>query len=232
MATRSIVRIIDSGQKNLKKCDLYHHCDGYPKGVGAELLYNFFNSDCKLEYYTVINHLIKNLNCEYCNGCSYLGIEYIYVINVTDKTLKVYSCYEENKNKNVLKYNGETFYLLFDNWQKEMEAPDFRKNINEKFKYDYPELTFEEIQDLNVFQRGGEKYFVKFNIKRYELFNTLRQPHFSEAWIGPENTEKSFYQRTLTNKDYWKGKKDYEVCFDTFEEAKKYAETFKKPVKI
>lgn len=88
MSTRCNI-VVKEGNK---KVYLYHHCDGYPSGVGIDLLdKNLFNK----WYYDIsyiVNKLIKATDddgYEYTSGI-HGDIEYLYVINVKKKEIKCY----------------------------------------------------------------------------------------------------------------------------------------------
>ena len=95
MSTRAHIIIRKSGQDDQF---VYHHCDGYPEGVGAELDNVFSNTN-----FTDVNKAVQeleNYNSQYRHN-SY-GIhgdeEYLYLVDLDAKTI---TCYE------VLKYDYE-----------------------------------------------------------------------------------------------------------------------------
>lgn len=83
MSTRCNIIVRD----DKRSFTLYHHCDGYPEGVGLDL-YNKFESRLKSEYkidaVTVVNELLKDeedKGYELTRGL-HADIEYLYEIDL------------------------------------------------------------------------------------------------------------------------------------------------------
>lgn len=80
---------------------LYHHHDGYPEGVGVELLMKVYPKLHDNHYYNdvedIVNMLIKDKDDDEFEYTSALhgDIEYVYEIDVDQKTIK---CFEWNWN--------------------------------------------------------------------------------------------------------------------------------------
>ena len=78
---------------------LYHHHDGYPEGVGVELLMKVYPKLHDNHYYNdvedIVNMLIKDKDDDEFEYTTALhgDIEYIYEIDVDQKTIK---CFEYN----------------------------------------------------------------------------------------------------------------------------------------
>lgn len=71
---------------------LYHHHDGYPQGVGYDLHTRLKNIEGGWYQQEIANSLVKDLNDEYeITSCVHGDIEYLYVINCKEKTLKCYA---------------------------------------------------------------------------------------------------------------------------------------------
>jgi len=101
MSTRSAVfrRNSDGSVKGV-----YHHFDGYPSGVGSELieLYEYFGGDAV----KMMQFIVDDLKCD---GYKQLGnkpyqsfdeadnimIEYIYVIDPTEQSIVMYGAFEQ-----------------------------------------------------------------------------------------------------------------------------------------
>ena len=125
MSTRAVVKIIN-GRKSL---ELYHHCDGYPEGLGCFLLKEMkkvqdeenYNYKCPEIYLRKwINEF--NFKITLYNHCD---IEYYYEFDIKNKKvtcksvnnwgskMEVYESfdmedfYKKNKDKDVLMYYEE-----------------------------------------------------------------------------------------------------------------------------
>lgn len=97
MSTRCEIHI--EGKKYRGKVPvvkLYHHFDGYPSGVGCDLMehvYPILQSSNKVTPQGLANELIK---AEWDDGYEDAGgihgdIEYLYLINIPKKTIKCYN---------------------------------------------------------------------------------------------------------------------------------------------
>ena len=90
---------------------LYHHHDGYPEGVGADLkkrsekwpsYYGIWDID------SIVNSLVKDPNDEYeVTVYDHTDIEYLYTIDCNHKTIKCNECQWifEDANGNVVDEN-------------------------------------------------------------------------------------------------------------------------------
>lgn len=95
---------------------LYHHHDGYPEGVGADLtkrMNSAFEKDLDLS--DVVNMLIKDIDDEYEITTGEHGdIEYLYKIDVDRKTLSYQAVshhWEENGLDEHTYYTGSKFLI-------------------------------------------------------------------------------------------------------------------------
>lgn len=77
-----MVKVIKDG----KSIELYHHCDGYPEGVGFCLL-KVLELYKKNEYTFYINQMIKKGNFEIAFR-THLDIEYYYIMNLDTMTVE------------------------------------------------------------------------------------------------------------------------------------------------
>lgn len=93
MATRANIKIIEGD----KVTWLYHHWDGYPKYLGAFLLWRLYNKLENTNHYIdtcdIVNGLLKD---KVDDGFEYTtdmhgDIEYLYEVNIDNRTLK---CFE------------------------------------------------------------------------------------------------------------------------------------------
>ena len=110
MSTRSVV-IVKQGNKD---CSIYHHWDGYPEGVGYDLLER--SKDWGSAYINdwdatnVINNLLKDKDeCYEFKFYIHPDIEYLYVIDCDNKKVKCF--------KVIININDD--YTLSDNNWKE-----------------------------------------------------------------------------------------------------------------
>lgn len=96
MSTRAFIRIIDPG---FGKIDLYHHSDGYPDGIGVDLK-SVLNHICKDPEYgcrDLIQDKLGLHDATYAPALCLPGdVEYVYVIDCKDKTIK---CFRHNWNE-------------------------------------------------------------------------------------------------------------------------------------
>lgn len=93
MSTRATILIKEKDEKDIW---VYHHCDGYPDGVGTDLKH--YLNTLKYNWYAedIANALIKGSAVEDDNGyqltsCQHGDEEYAYLIDCDNKTL---TCYE------------------------------------------------------------------------------------------------------------------------------------------
>lgn len=84
MSTRSMIIITDDKHE----LTLYHHWDGYPEGVGSDLISRYRNRLDKLNVAYIANELVKakNDNYEITYG-RHTDIEYMYNIDLVNKRI-------------------------------------------------------------------------------------------------------------------------------------------------
>lgn len=92
MSTRAHVIIRKSGQEDQF---VYHHCDGYPEGVGSELDDIFRNSDYSDTYAAAKALEEYDYQYRYENYGIHGDEEYLYLVDLDNKTI---TCYEVWKN--------------------------------------------------------------------------------------------------------------------------------------
>lgn len=101
MSTRSEILIKDYGIYEGKKWSistkLYHHCDGYPEGVGRDLMervYPMLMKSNNLRVDEIANMLVKDedhVDDGYeVTACRHIDIEYFYEVDVPKKQIKCY----------------------------------------------------------------------------------------------------------------------------------------------
>ena len=87
MSTRSIIRIIDRNGTN----DLFHHYDGYPSGVGAQLMYYVYPLIQRYNHYrwkdlfTILNKADDDYRI---TTRVHPDIEFMYIINLKTKKIQ------------------------------------------------------------------------------------------------------------------------------------------------
>ena len=84
MSTRASIRITEGDGQIL----LYHHCDGYPEGVGSELK-DFLKDRRYWDAERIASGLARGYPYE-CAICLHGDEEYVYVIDCDQKTLTCY----------------------------------------------------------------------------------------------------------------------------------------------
>lgn len=88
MSTRSEIKIIGE----FASIKLYHHHDGYPEGVGFDLMNRFWKirDDYQLwEFNEIANALVKDTKDEYeITEYNHTDREYEYEININEKTIR------------------------------------------------------------------------------------------------------------------------------------------------
>ena len=92
MSTRATILI--KSEKKGKSVRIYHHCDGYPEGIGSDLKAYTSTLNC-WDVYEIANDLIKG-HCIHdddyeLTSCQHGDEEYAYLIDCDAKTL---TCYE------------------------------------------------------------------------------------------------------------------------------------------
>ena len=112
MSTRCVVRFVCNGHS----VDLYHHCDGYPEGVGFFLMkemekvkkgnnYSYSNGN------DIVSRWIRECNFEptFYNHCD---IDFYYEFNMDGKWTNGMSvdCWDGKEMKIIQKYPLEEYY--------------------------------------------------------------------------------------------------------------------------
>lgn len=133
MSTRC--NIILNGYARDKKIYLYHHHDGYPSGVGADLAEFLKQRGCKKDgrwdEELIATALVKKQDDEYeCSAGLHGDIEYLYVIDAPYGKLR---CYEVDwkvvgwdKPMNEELICQQKYQLPIPGWDDEKEAEDGR----------------------------------------------------------------------------------------------------------
>lgn len=97
MSTRATIAVESKQDKEFFR--IYHHHDGYPQGVGADLVKQMdkLYADRKFWYAEeIVNHLIKLPNDEYeITSCVHGDEEYFYIIDVDHQKVLCQNCYGE-----------------------------------------------------------------------------------------------------------------------------------------
>ena len=196
MSTRAHIIVIDSKSKHY----VYHHSDGYPEGVGEEVLEFINDNPDKLndayEFCTALENFDKQYEFE--DAGIHGDEEYIYFVDLENKT---YQCYE-------YKYNvpEKNIQMICNNMFDEEIAIHTNKNFAERF-LDYFANRVQyalSITRYNVYDKLIDLLpFVDFTIK--EITNTDNEVKdlvtmcfndtnnqlcvaFDFIWIKKENT--------------------------------------------
>lgn len=112
MSTRCNI-VLKTGKRFFKDIILYHHHDGYPEGVGADLVERLKDHFTGLRVEDIANKLVKDLDDEYeITTCIHGDIEYLYIINEKTKNLsykEVYSYWTDDYCEQ--KFGKEVFLI-------------------------------------------------------------------------------------------------------------------------
>ena len=119
MSTRAAIIVKDSKSKY----NVYHHCDGYPEGVGKELERVYRNCD-PIDAAEAKKRLLE-YDDEY-RDTSYIhgDEEYIYVVNTDERKIECYSVtgkYFMNASESVIEETEPLYVQLFDTYIKVLE---------------------------------------------------------------------------------------------------------------
>ena len=150
MSTRTQIRIFSKVENSVKSIDLYHHHDGYPEGVGFDLVTRL--SQMRNWYVSEIaNTLIKDVKDEYeLTLGNHTDVDYLYEIDTNEQTV---TCFRFGYNKYCEATNNS-------NGNETLDIFDFKGYRCFSFKLsDHAEETIESIK--------------KANAEGYESINTL-----------------------------------------------------------
>lgn len=121
MSTRSNIAIISKEETKV----IYHHCDGYPEGVGAELLdehLKVLDDETPSKFANAL--MARDASYQYTNGRLHGDIEYLYVVDTDKKTLTCYSLDIWNtkcEDSEIINGNCEKIRVVFSvNYKTEM----------------------------------------------------------------------------------------------------------------
>lgn len=104
MSTRCMVKVIFK----TKEVNLYHHCDGYPEGVGFCLL-KIMDKFKKTKNRMIINDMVKKGDFEITFG-NHCDIEYYYELNFDLEQVRCMSVNNWGKEMEIL----DTIELKYD----------------------------------------------------------------------------------------------------------------------
>ena len=155
MSTRGVV-IIHSPELG-KEYDivLYHHHDCYPEGVGADLKARLakYKKEQYWEIIDIVNKLVKDIDDEYeITTYIHTDIEYLYLINCTNKTLKCFKVRGDWKEyEDIIKYENE---ISLDNVKPLNEPPEEKS---------FEQLTQEEKDFVIAFFAKLGRYNLSIN---------------------------------------------------------------------
>ena len=113
MSTRCCIKVID----NNYNCILYYTHDGYPSGVGADLMHFIYPILQRTNLYTACDIASILVNAEWDEGYEHVAtiitnIEYLYVIDLRTKQIRCFGgyvdrdtyCFRENIEFDLKKY--------------------------------------------------------------------------------------------------------------------------------
>ena len=114
MSTRCNILVKERGYNDII---LYHHHDGYPEGVGADLVERFKEKFAKKDDYifgiVVANQLVKDLDDEYeVTHCIHGDIEYLYTIDCSKKEISYKPVFFGWKGEEVEQTFGKKCFLI------------------------------------------------------------------------------------------------------------------------
>lgn len=113
MSTRCNILVKEKGRKDII---LYHHHDGYPQGVGADLVKRFTELFSKENYIFAIvlaNKLVKDSEDEYeITNCIHGDIEYLYTIDCSKKEISYKPVFFGWNGKEVEQTFGKKCFLI------------------------------------------------------------------------------------------------------------------------
>ena len=134
MSTRAAIIIRDSKSKY----NVYHHCDGYPEGVGKELEIVYKNCD-PINAIEAKKRLLEYDGEYEDTDCIHSDEEYIYVIDTDERKIECYSVtgdYFMNASESVIKHTEPLYVQLFDTYIKVLaELKERLKNEVVAFRY-------------------------------------------------------------------------------------------------
>lgn len=178
MSTRCNI-VVDDGNELLY---LYHHHDGYPKGVGAELT-EYLKSNNPQTAEELFNGLVFLYGDEYEETYGIHGdIEYLYKIDIADKKNVCLQCCDESENE-IFKVEFDKSDQRSDNLTKsDIEQMTINVNATYKLKgsdiYDKMpaevSITQEQLINFGVYEINkylGKKYIPEYITIKTTLTN-------------------------------------------------------------
>jgi hypothetical protein len=112
MSTRCEVTVIG----RYGKVKLYHHHDGYPEGVGFDLIERMSKYVSEIDFDRFVNDLVKDPNDEYeITQYNHADREYEYFVDLKKKQIQ---CYSVQVNWDTDKYIEKILVNLKEIWDK------------------------------------------------------------------------------------------------------------------
>ena len=150
MSTRATIRLKEG--ENI--VNIYHHYDGYPEGVGADLKDKLNNNKNYWDVYSFATLLIKDNNDEYELTNGQHGDEaYAYLIDFDTKTITCYhiGCHEFEWNE--LEWKNIVFQESFDKYKRTYAGVTWdRTNLlscKNAARMLYGTISLEELESLD-----------------------------------------------------------------------------------
>lgn len=162
MSTRSSI-IVMSVSEN-KATYLYHHCDGYPEGVGAHLVAKYKELGTQPSFQEVVDRITEDSDYEVTGGI-HGDIEYLYVVRTDGAEVL---CYKANN------WDGDRYGLSF-------ERED--RTISKGIKATYIADLMDE-KDVENARRGEQTFW-----RPITPFLVFAKEHASSEENEPEDEE-------------------------------------------
>ena len=191
MSTRAAIIIKDSKSKY----NVYHHCDGYPEGVGKELERVYRN--CDLIDATEAKKRLLEYDNEYEDtDCIHSDEEYIYVVDTDERKIECYSVtdkYFMNASESVIEETEPLYVQLFDTYIKVLEE------LKKRLKH--------EVVAFRYFKKDGRKRTAigtldstkSTDLANYEnsSANYTKNPNVTTYWDVNKNAWRTFKNNLL-----------------------------------
>lgn len=147
MSTRTTIKL----KEKQNEINLYHHHDGYPEGVGADLKDRLNNDKKYWDMYSFANLLIKDNNDEYelTNG-QHGDEQYAYLIDFDTKTI---TCYQIGWHEFEWKDDKIQFKESFDKYKRTYAGVTWDKtnllSCKNAVRILYETISLEELETLD-----------------------------------------------------------------------------------
>ena len=193
MSTRAAIIVRD----NKSEYNVYHHCDGYPEGVGRELERVYKNCD-QIDAAEAKKRLLE-YDREYRDtDCIHGDEEYIYVVDTDERKIECYPVTGKhfmNASERVIKETEPLYVQLFDTYIKVL------KELKERLKH--------EVVAFRYFKKDGSKRTAigtldstkSADLANYEnsSANYTKNPDVTTYWDVNKNAWRTFKNNLLVD---------------------------------